>query len=319
MERNRRGRNAKVIRPSKIEAREGHQPSTNMGGNLPPNGTLLSHHAQPFIPSSLHIPTGLMLIHVNPYSQPSANLIHGQALNLPFKTQMVNPPAGGTFAYHLKEGRYHMLLPTITYLHIMDLCIPLLLLRVATPSIHSPFGKRNSQRHTWRFTTLNKEKAKALELSLPDIKMIPCRSWVYMKSNESQVEAREVATNGALNDRRDSFKRSKKSSWDNNRGQKNKDRFSPYRGPNHGLLPSLSKSPKEILATEKDARSFEPPPKMFGSKRSRDMSKYCHFHEDYGHDTNDCRHLKTQIQEAVNSGQLSHLVKGIKKGGKKVI
>ncbi|GJR41225.1 RNA-directed DNA polymerase, eukaryota, reverse transcriptase zinc-binding domain protein [Tanacetum coccineum] len=94
---------------------------------------------------------------------------------------------------------------------------------------------------------------------------------------------REVATNGASSDRRDSFERSKKSSWDNNKGQKNKDRFSPYRGPNHGLLPSLSKSLKEILSTEKAARSFEPPPKMFGSKRSRDMSKYCHFHEDYGH------------------------------------
>nr|GEW37929.1 reverse transcriptase domain-containing protein [Tanacetum cinerariifolium] len=95
--------------------------------------------------------------------------------------------------------------------------------------------------------------------------------------------------------------------------EKDKDRFSPYRGPNHGFLLSLSKSPKEILATIRAARSFEPPPKMFGSKRSRDMSKYCHFHEDYEHDTNDCRHLKTQIQEAVNSGQLSHLVKGIKK------
>ncbi|GKD85626.1 hypothetical protein Tco_1356780 [Tanacetum coccineum] len=42
------------------------------------------------------------------------------------------------------------------------------------------------------------------------------------------------------------------------------------------------------------------------------MSMYCHFHEDYGHDTNDCRHLRIQIQEAVNSRQLSHLVKGIK-------
>ncbi|GJU70452.1 hypothetical protein Tco_1256711 [Tanacetum coccineum] len=126
-------------------------------------------------------------------------------------------------------------------------------------------------------------------------------------------EVREVSNNGASSDRRDSFKRSKKRSWDNNRGQKNKDIFSPYRGPNHGLLPSLSESSKEILATKKVARSFESPPKIFESKRSRDMSKYCHFHEDYGHDTNDCRHLRTQIQEAVNSGQLSHLVKGIKK------
>ncbi|GJT50541.1 hypothetical protein Tco_0976698, partial [Tanacetum coccineum] len=38
------------------------------------------------------------------------------------------------------------------------------------------------------------------------------------------IEAREVATNGALNDRRENFKRSKKSSWDNNRGQKSRDR-----------------------------------------------------------------------------------------------
>ncbi|GJY68653.1 hypothetical protein Tco_0471635 [Tanacetum coccineum] len=133
-----------------------------------------------------------------------------------------------------------------------------------------------------------------------------------MEKTYTWVEAREVATNDASSDRRDSFKRTKKSSWDKKRGQKNKDRFSPYRGPNHGLLPSLSKSLKELLAMEKAARSFKPPPKMFRSKRSRDMSKYYHFHEDYGHNTNDYRHLRTQIQEAVNSGQLSHLVKGIK-------
>ncbi|GJZ12971.1 hypothetical protein Tco_0548201 [Tanacetum coccineum] len=110
-----------------------------------------------------------------------------------------------------------------------------------------------------------------------------------------------VATNGASNNQRDSFERSKKSSWDNNRGQKNRDSFSPYRGPSHGLLPCLSKSPKEILVTEKAARSFEPPLKMFRSKRSQATSKYCHFHKDYEHDTNDCRRLRTQIQEAVNS------------------
>ncbi|GJX22283.1 hypothetical protein Tco_0226728 [Tanacetum coccineum] len=97
-----RGRNAEGSRPSEIETREngnrgvnlppflatylgrnesgqplqsslisihgGHQSLTNIGGNLPPNGTLLSHHAQPFIPSSLHTPTGLVHIYVNPYS-----------------------------------------------------------------------------------------------------------------------------------------------------------------------------------------------------------------------------------------------------------
>ncbi|GKA16354.1 hypothetical protein Tco_0696101 [Tanacetum coccineum] len=62
---------------------------------------------------------------------------------------------------------------------------------------------------------------------------------------------------------------------------------------------------------EKAARSFEQPPRMFGSRRSQDMSKYFHLHEDHGHDSNDCRQLRNQIEEAVKSGQLSHLVKGI--------
>ncbi|GJZ31934.1 hypothetical protein Tco_0576981, partial [Tanacetum coccineum] len=44
------------------------------------------------------------------------------------------------------------------------------------------------------------------------------------------------------------------------------------------------------------------------------ITKYYYFHEDHGHDTNDCRELRHQIEEAVKLGQLSHLVKGIKKG-----
>ncbi|GJZ18205.1 reverse transcriptase domain-containing protein [Tanacetum coccineum] len=134
-----------------------------------------------------------------------------------------------------------------------------------------------------------------------------------MEKTYTWIEAREVATNGAPNDQRENFERSRKSSWDNNRGQKGRDRFSPYRAPNHGLLSSLSKIPREILATDKAARRFEQPPRMFGSRRSRDMSKYCHFHEDHGHDTNDYRQLRNHIEEAVKSRQLSHLVKGIKK------
>ncbi|GKC51066.1 reverse transcriptase domain-containing protein [Tanacetum coccineum] len=54
-------------------------------------------------------------------------------------------------------------------------------------------------------------------------------------------------------------------------------------------------------------------PHMFRSRRLQDMSKYYHFHEDHGHETNDYRQLRNQIEEAVNSGQLFHLVKGIKK------
>ncbi|GJR70419.1 hypothetical protein Tco_0016484 [Tanacetum coccineum] len=83
--------------------------------------------------------------------------------------------------------------------------------------------------------------------------------------------------------------------------------------------PYLSKSPREIQATEKVARTFEQPPCLPGCKRSRGMSKYCHFYEDHGHDTNQCRELRHQIKEAVKSGWLAHLVKEVRKGKAKVL
>ncbi|GJS46927.1 hypothetical protein Tco_0597048 [Tanacetum coccineum] len=48
--------------------------------------------------------------------------------------------------------------------------------------------------------------------------------------------------------------------------------------------------------------------------KARDTSKYCEFHQDFGYDTNACRELKNQILEAIKSGKLAHLVKGIRKG-----
>ncbi|GKE39450.1 hypothetical protein Tco_1462855, partial [Tanacetum coccineum] len=111
-----------------------------------------------------------------------------------------------------------------------------------------------------------------------------------MEKTYTWIEAREVSTNEALNDHRegsDMFK--KNSSRDNNKGKRNREKFSPYHGANHGLLSSLSKSPREILATKKIAKTLEQPPRMLKNRRH-------------------------QIEEAVKSWQLSHLVKGIKKG-----
>ncbi|GKB28800.1 hypothetical protein Tco_0868201 [Tanacetum coccineum] len=48
-----------------------------------------------------------------------------------------------------------------------------------------------------------------------------------MEKTYTWFEAKEVATNGALNDWRNNFERSWKSSWDNGRGQKSRTRFSP--------------------------------------------------------------------------------------------
>ncbi|GKE53083.1 hypothetical protein Tco_1488239, partial [Tanacetum coccineum] len=105
-------------------------------------------------------------------------------------------------------------------------------------------SKRDSRRRTWQFTTSNKEKARASKLSPLGIQMTPYKFGAYMKTSVflvlfmvenkklgrtplyrpsihlqclmektyTWIEARKVTTNGAPNDRRDNFKRSRKSS-----------------------------------------------------------------------------------------------------------
>ncbi|GJT26658.1 hypothetical protein Tco_0906933 [Tanacetum coccineum] len=87
----------------------------------------------------------------------------------------------------------------------------------------------------------------------------------------------------------------------------------PYKGESHKLLSNLVKSLKEILATERVAKTFERPPRLPGPNWSKDKIRYCHFHKDYGHETNKCEELKHQIEEAVKTGQLTHLVKEVTK------
>ncbi|GJR39011.1 hypothetical protein Tco_1214695 [Tanacetum coccineum] len=101
-------------------------------------------------------------------------------------------------------------------------------------------------------------------------------------------------------------------------GRKNKerrDRYGPYKEPNLGILQNLSKTPREILASKKVIKTFIKLPKMVS--KTKDTSKYYEFHQDYGHDTNTCRELKSKIEEAVKSGKLAYLIKEIRKGNAK--
>ncbi|XP_071714320.1 uncharacterized protein [Rutidosis leptorrhynchoides] len=111
------------------------------------------------------------------------------------------------------------------------------------------------------------------------------------------------------------FKRKEKASQreDKSRRRNERNRFSPYRKENTpGILGTLIKSPKEILATERAAQAFKAPLKLNIKGKMRDTSKFCDFHNDFGHETDDCIQLRQAIEEAVRSGKLSHLVKGIR-------
>ena len=48
---------------------------------------------------------------------------------------------------------------------------------------------------------------------------------------------------------------------------------------------------------------------MLFRSHARDKNKYCRFHKDHGHYTEDCRDLKEQIEELIRKGKLQKYVK----------
>ncbi|GJZ79724.1 hypothetical protein Tco_0644561 [Tanacetum coccineum] len=57
-------------------------------------------------------------------------------------------------------------------------------------------------------------------------------------------------------------------------------------------------------------RGVAPPP-----SRKENLDKYYDYHDEKGHYTNDCYHLKRQLEAALESGKLNHLVKDVRQRG----
>ncbi|GJU57050.1 reverse transcriptase domain-containing protein [Tanacetum coccineum] len=77
----------------------------------------------------------------------------------------------------------------------------------------------------------------------------------------------------------------------------------------------LTKTPKEIFALDK--RKFKAPPPMTTPVEKRNHAKFCEFHGEVGHNTDECIHLRKQIEEMLKAGKLSHLIKEIKQNNGK--
>ncbi|KAJ0481352.1 putative aspartic peptidase domain superfamily [Helianthus annuus] len=124
--------------------------------------------------------------------------------------------------------------------------------------------------------------------------------------------------------------RNRGSSWRGNSPARKRGNFNSYdrrqKGSDHrrseGRNPSnrekgmsftpLTKTPQEILANEEVKQNFRPPRPLPKSRKNENSTQYCEFHEEKGHHTNDCFQLKKRIEEAVKSGELAHLVKGVR-------
>ncbi|GJS75346.1 reverse transcriptase domain-containing protein [Tanacetum coccineum] len=94
------------------------------------------------------------------------------------------------------------------------------------------------------------------------------------------------------------------------KGFKNKHRSD--RKPDRFSL--LTKTPKEIFALEKG--KFKAPPPMVTPAEKRDPNKYCEFHADTGHSTDECMQLRKQIDEMIKAGKLSQFIKELKQNDK---
>ena len=55
----------------------------------------------------------------------------------------------------------------------------------------------------------------------------------------------------------------------------------------------------KILMQIKDDPALKWPKPLSSSSKRKDLKKYCRFHKDHGHYTNECRDLKEQIKELI--------------------
>ncbi|GJW80450.1 reverse transcriptase domain-containing protein [Tanacetum coccineum] len=83
----------------------------------------------------------------------------------------------------------------------------------------------------------------------------------------------------------------------------------------HSPWKSQDQSKRHASERKSDFRGkFKPPPPMVTPVEKRSSNKFCDFHNDKGHSTDECMQLKKQIEELVRAGKLSHLIKEIKQG-----
>ena len=65
---------------------------------------------------------------------------------------------------------------------------------------------------------------------------------------------------------------------------------------------------QQVLEKIKSEPFFKWPNKMAGDPMRRNQSLYCHYHQDHGHTTEDCRNLWDHLDQLVQEGKLKQLL-----------
>ena len=113
-------------------------------------------------------------------------------------------------------------------------------------------------------------------------------------------------------------KEKKKERDDDRRGQKrdrtdrrndDRNRRRDDKNPRQTKFTPLIMPVDQILAEIRDEQSLRWPRPLQSPPSVRDKRKYCRFHKDHGHYTEDCRDLKEQIEELIQKGKFQKYVK----------
>ena len=99
--------------------------------------------------------------------------------------------------------------------------------------------------------------------------------------------------------------RPKKGRMEDKKDRDNKKPGPPARNQNYT---PLNAPLDQVLMQIKDDPSLKWPKKMKGDPNKRNKNKYCRFHKDHGHDTNECYDLKQQIKNLIRQGKLRYFV-----------
>nr|XP_023879902.1 uncharacterized protein LOC111992266 [Quercus suber] len=125
----------------------------------------------------------------------------------------------------------------------------------------------------------------------------------YMNAEDVLVAIRDGGRPRDKEERKDDDRRGQKRERPNRRtsdGIKRKD----DKGPQAVKFTPLVMPVDKILIEIKDEHYLKWPRPLHSSPNVRDKNKYCRFHKDHDHYTEDCRDLKEQIEELIQRGKL---------------
>ena len=117
-------------------------------------------------------------------------------------------------------------------------------------------------------------------------------------------DVEKLGDRGRKDDERKGQKRERLDCWSNDSLRRKKDK-----GPRTVKFTSLIMPVDKILTQIKDEHYLNWPRPLHSSPNVCDKNKYCRFHKDHGHNTEDCRDLKKQVEELIRKGKLQKYVK----------